>query len=232
VSFASVTVQLAHARLTVARLAAFATTQAARRSRPAAARRLAPCPAFSCPGAEGDPPPLRDRSKSGSAQAHDWPRSFRMWGSAEDRGDRSGRRRRLPGLYPGAREGRSPIVLQERKEAYGRSTSGDHSRVARPVKKGSRRSVSIAPPKVGRGTDCPRRTTQGELAAHWYQFCICDIVSMLCMSIHGVCMFTEPAFLQRTTWPRKRRRQRRPPRRPPRRWQRRLQRKRNSRIHD
>ena len=28
----------------------------------------------------------------------------------------------------------------------------------------------------------------------WYQFCICDIVSMLCMSILGVRMFTEPVF--------------------------------------
>jgi hypothetical protein len=28
----------------------------------------------------------------------------------------------------------------------------------------------------------------------WYQFCICDIVSMLCMSIHGVRMFTERFF--------------------------------------
>jgi hypothetical protein len=61
--------------------------------------------------------------------------SFRMWGSAEDRGYRSGRRWRLPAPYPGAHEGRSPIVLQERKEADGRSASGDHSRVARPVKR-------------------------------------------------------------------------------------------------
>src|SRR4051812_15761807 len=53
---------------------------------------------------------------------------------------------------------------------------------------------------------------------------------MLCMSIHGMSKFTEPFFLQRTTWPRKRRRQRRPPRQPPRRWQRRLQRKRSSRT--
>ena len=28
----------------------------------------------------------------------------------------------------------------------------------------------------------------------WYQFCICDIVSVLCMSIHGMCMFTELVF--------------------------------------
>jgi hypothetical protein len=39
-------------------------------------------------------------------------------------------------------------------------------------------------------------------------------------------------FLQRTTWPRKRRRQRRPPRQPPRRSQRKLPRKRSNRIHD
>jgi hypothetical protein len=29
---------------------------------------------------------------------------------------------------------------------------------------------------------------------HWYQFCICDIVSMLRMSMHGLRMFTEPVF--------------------------------------
>jgi hypothetical protein len=28
----------------------------------------------------------------------------------------------------------------------------------------------------------------------WYQSYICDIVSMLCMSIHGVRIFTEPVF--------------------------------------
>ena len=31
----------------------------------------------------------------------------------------------------------------------------------------------------------------------WYQSYICDIVSMLCMSIHGVRMFTEPVFFYR-----------------------------------
>src|SRR6185437_11915856 len=31
--------------------------------------------------------------------------------------------------------GERPLVLQRRKEAYGRSVSGDHSRVARPVKR-------------------------------------------------------------------------------------------------
>jgi hypothetical protein len=34
----------------------------------------------------------------------------------------------------------------------------------------------------------------GAPATRWYQFWFCDIVSMLCMSIHGVCMFTEPVF--------------------------------------
>jgi hypothetical protein len=28
----------------------------------------------------------------------------------------------------------------------------------------------------------------------WYQFCICDIVSMVRLSMHGVRMFTEPIF--------------------------------------
>ena len=30
----------------------------------------------------------------------------------------------------------------------------------------------------------------------WYQFCICDIVLVLCTSILGVCMFTEPFFTE------------------------------------
>ena len=33
-----------------------------------------------------------------------------------------------------------------------------------------------------------------DFTTRWYQFCFCDIVSMLCMSIHGVRMFTEPVF--------------------------------------
>jgi hypothetical protein len=40
----------------------------------------------------------------------------------------------------------------------------------------------------------PRRATQERFATNWYQFCICDIVSMLRMSMHGVRMFTEPVF--------------------------------------
>jgi hypothetical protein len=40
---------------------------------------------------------------------------------------------------------------------------------------------------TGKGAD-------NSFTTRWYQFCICDIVSMLRMSIHGVCMFTEPTF--------------------------------------
>ena len=82
------------------------------------------------------------------------------------------------------------------------------------------------------GPTAPGERLKHDFTTRWYQFCICDIVSMLCTSIHDMCMFTEPVFLQRTTWPRKRRRQRRPRKQLPRRWQRRLQRKRNSRIRD
>lgn len=79
-------------------------------------------------------------------------------------------------------------------------------------------------------TDRPRRASQERLRRRgWYQFCIRDIVSALRKSMHGVRTFTESVFLQRTTWPRKRRRQRRPRRQQPRRWQRRAQRKRSSR---
>jgi hypothetical protein len=47
---------------------------------------------------------------------------------------------------------------------------------------------------AGPASECLRRATQERLTMRWYQFCICDIVSMLCMSIHGMCMFTEPLF--------------------------------------
>jgi hypothetical protein len=58
------------------------------------------------------------------------------------------------------------------------------------------------------------------------------ISSQCCACRYTACACSLSQFLQRTTWPRKRRRQRRPRRQPPRRWQRRLQRKRNSRIRD
>lgn len=74
----------------------------------------------------------------------------------------------------------------------------------------------------------PASESRATSATRWYQFCICDIVSALRMSMHGVRTFTESVFLQRTTWPRKRRRQR-PRRQPPRKWQRRPRRKRSSR---
>lgn len=40
-----------------------------------------------------------------------------------------------------------------------------HSSAPRPVQQGSRRSVSIATPKAGRGTDCPRRGVPSVLRA-------------------------------------------------------------------
>jgi hypothetical protein len=40
------------------------------------------------------------------------------------------------------------------------------------------------------------RAAQERSHGRWYQFCICDIVSMLRMSIHGVRMFTEQFFTE------------------------------------
>jgi hypothetical protein len=120
-----------------------------------------------------------------------------------------------------------PMRLSSR--AYGRSASGDHSRVARPVKRAAAGASAQRRRRRDAGPTAPGERLKSDFTTRWYQFCICDIVSMLCMSIHGVCMFTEPAFLQRTTWPRKRRKAQKQLLR---RWQRRLQRKRSSRIHD
>ena len=47
---------------------------------------------------------------------------------------------------------------------------------------------------AGPESECLRRATQSRFTTRWYQFCICDIVSMLRMSMHGVRMFTEPFF--------------------------------------
>jgi hypothetical protein len=46
------------------------------------------------------------------------------------------------------------------------------------------------------GPTAPGERLKSDFATNWYQFCICDIVAMLCMSIHGVCMFTEPVFTE------------------------------------
>src|SRR6266478_9753029 len=58
----------------------------------------------------GGSPALKGRTKCGSAQARakSWRRGSKK--SAEDRGDRSGRRRLWPALYPGAR-GAEPLSL-------------------------------------------------------------------------------------------------------------------------
>lgn len=40
----------------------------------------------------------------------------------------------------------------------------------------------------------PASESRATSATRWYQFCICDIVSALRMSMHGVRTFTEPAF--------------------------------------
>ena len=42
----------------------------------------------------------------------------------------------------------------------------------------------------------PGERLKSDFTTRWYQFCICDIVSMLCMSIHGVRMFTERFFTE------------------------------------
>jgi hypothetical protein len=43
-------------------------------------------------------------------------------------------------------------------------------------------------------TDCPGARLKSSYTTSWYQFCICDIVSMWRMSMHGVRMFTERDF--------------------------------------
>jgi hypothetical protein len=80
--------------------------------------RLRPCPSARAGVASARAtrsPALQGRTKCGSAQtrAKSWRRGSKK--SAEDRGDRSGRRWLWPALYPGAREGRSPLVSSIRE---------------------------------------------------------------------------------------------------------------------
>jgi len=61
----------------------------------------------------------------------------------------------------------------------------------------TRRAV-IATPACNDGGpegECLRRATQCGFTSAWYQFCFCDIVSRVRMSMHGVGMFTESRFL-------------------------------------
>jgi hypothetical protein len=75
-------------------------------------------------------------------------------GSAEDRGDRSGWRRHQPALYPGAREGRSPLVLPSERAPSARC---QRSHLMARRKKSGRRSVSTAPPSGGTRDRLPSR---------------------------------------------------------------------------
>lgn len=160
-------------------------------------------------------------------------------------------RREPPGIFTGVSQlwKRGPWAERKRKPLAGRGERGTRRRVSiAPTRSGgtrdrvqsrdrlrrhpTRRAViaTLACNDGGPEGECLRRATQCGFTSPWYQFCFCDSVSPVRMSMHGVGMFTESQFLQRTTWPRKRRRQRRPRRQLPRRWQRRLQRKRSSRI--
>ena len=69
-----------------------------------------------------------------------------------------------------------------------------HSRVARPVKRAAAGASAQRRRRRDAGPTAPGERLQSDFTTCWYQFCICDIVSMLCMSIHGVRMFTEPVF--------------------------------------
>ena len=44
------------------------------------------------------------------------------------------------------------------------------------------------------GPTAPGERLKSDFTTRWYQFCFYDIVSMLCMSIHDMCMFTELVF--------------------------------------
>jgi hypothetical protein len=100
----------------------------------------------------------------------------------------------LAGALPWRAPGRSPIVLQEKNEACGRTGSGGHSRVARPVKWAAAGASAWRRRRSDAGPPGPGERLKSDFATHWYQFCICDTVSMLRMSMHGVRMFTELVF--------------------------------------
>ena len=46
------------------------------------------------------------------------------------------------------------------------------------------------------GPTAPGERLKSDFTTRWYQFCNCDIVSMLCTSMHGVRTNTEPVFIR------------------------------------
>jgi hypothetical protein len=70
--------------------------------------------------------------------------------------------------------------------------AGLHRSVARMIAEQSGCSLSAGDPLVERQP--PGDRLESGFATHWYQFCICDIISMLRASMHAVRMFTERDF--------------------------------------
>jgi len=97
----------------------------------------------------------------------------------------------LPWRARGAEPHSSSI---KRREAYQRTRVRSHSRVARPVKRAAAGASASRRRRRDAGPTAPGERLKSDFTTRWYRFCICDIVSMLCMSILGVCMITEPVF--------------------------------------
>jgi len=68
------------------------------------------------------------------------------------------------------------------------------TRGSRDRLKGQPQERQLSAAEGGTRDRLPRRAAQERLHDSLVSICICDIVSMLCMSIHGVRMFTEPVF--------------------------------------
>jgi hypothetical protein len=67
------------------------------------------------------------------------------------------------------------------------------ARPGRPERNGTARSFRQLGDSITSFT-APGERLKSDFTTRWYQFCVCDIVSMLCMSILGVRIFTEPVF--------------------------------------
>jgi hypothetical protein len=111
---------------------------------------------------------------------------------AEGRGDRPGRSRIFEGLHPCPREGGA--LSPSTKKAHQRKRKRSHSQAARPVKRAAAGAQHSAAFRRDAGSTAPGERLKSDFKTRWYQFCICDIVSLLRMSILGVRMITEPVF--------------------------------------
>jgi hypothetical protein len=90
------------------------------------------------------------------------------------------------GAHSSSREKRSVSAERQRRPLAGRATG----------LKGQPQERQHSAARRNAGPTALGERLKSDFTTRWYQFCICDIVSMLRMSMHGLRMFTEPIFTE------------------------------------